>query len=122
MNTELHPRVGPVILNPGTGPVRDANEDDARANVKQLMADVALDGLRMRRYRPDDNRGRFGFRLYYNGRRCDIEMPGWSLDRVRWMDHSQDIWQFPRLYVDGSSWIWQIAINVVRGQLTDPRD
>ncbi len=38
-------------------------------------------------------------------------MPGFPLDRVRYIEgEKRSILDFPRLYVDGSSWIWYIGI------------
>lgn len=37
-------------------------------------------------------------------------MPGLPLDKVRYVKgEKRSILEFPRLYVDGSSWIWYIA-------------
>ncbi|MET9402659.1 hypothetical protein [Kitasatospora sp. NPDC002965] len=40
-------------------------------------------------------------------------MPGLSLDQVRWMNEpDQNIWNYPRLFVDGSSWVWWYALGI----------
>jgi hypothetical protein len=39
-------------------------------------------------------------------------MPGLPVEQVRYMGESgQNIWDFPRLYVDDSSWIWEFALS-----------
>jgi hypothetical protein len=39
------------------------------------------------------------------------------LEKVRYLDsENQDIFNFPRLYVDGSSWVWKYALNVCFNQ------
>ena len=39
--------------------------------------------------------------------RHTVDMPGLPLAKVRFTGaKSQDIWTFPRLYVDDSSWVW----------------
>jgi hypothetical protein len=41
-----------------------------------------------------------------------IEMPGLPLDEVRYVDDDeQNIWDFPRLYVDGGSVVWCYAVK-----------
>ena len=40
-------------------------------------------------------------------------MPGLPLDQVRFVeDEGQDIWKYPRLFVDGKPWLWKYAVNV----------
>lgn len=61
--------------------------------------------------------GRYPFYLTVNGVRHVVEMPG--IREVRYMgEPGQNIFDFPRLFIDGSSWIWSIAIGV----LSDPDD
>ncbi|MCF7982270.1 MAG: hypothetical protein K9K86_09820, partial [Pseudomonadales bacterium] len=58
-----------------------------------------------------DNGGRYGFILKKDGREklIDIDMPGCDPDLVQ----RSEPWVSPRLYVDGSSWLWQFAIGFV---------
>lgn len=58
--------------------------------------------------------GRYCFLLHFdNGTAREVQMPGVALDRVRFVGaDSQNIWDFPRLYIDGSSWVWKYAVNV----------
>lgn len=64
---------------------------------------------------PEGN-GRFTFTLAFGeGLQFEIEMPGLPIEKVRWTGAAdQDIWDYPRLYVDGSSWVWKYAVNVCR--------
>lgn len=48
-------------------------------------------------------------------------MPGWPLGQVRWQPDA-DAWQFPRLYVDGGSWLWGFAVGIARGALAGDGD
>jgi hypothetical protein len=73
-----------VIVNPGTGPAHGATEQHAAGNMAV-------------------------------GRSIEIQMPGLPVERVRYMGETgQNIWDFPRLYVDDSSWIWQFALSVCK--------
>lgn len=56
--------------------------------------------------------GRFTYLIDFGpDLRFEIEMPGLPIEQVRWTGHEDgDIWDFPRLYVDGSSWVWKYAV------------
>lgn len=100
-----------IIINPGSGPVSDATHDDARANLDAFLADLS-DGATYVGEAESYGEGRWGFLIEANGRRIEIQMPGLPLNRVRWLSaKSGSIWDFPRLYVDGDSWIWAFALN-----------
>ena len=105
-----------IFINPGTGPVAGATEVHAAFNMGVFTADLIGAGIQVTsaEQRPDlDDEGRFGWKITTaDGREAEIEMPGLPLARVRWMDEpDQNIWDFPRLYVDGSSWVWKYALS-----------
>ena len=104
---------GQVFVNPGTGPVSDATEAEARKNMKQLVIDAEIQGARVRRKSRLDENGRFGFRVIYADQAWDVEMPGLPLERVRFVK-GLDPWQFPWLYLDGSSWLWEFAVRIMK--------
>ena len=101
-----------VAINPGAGPVAGASEQDAVENMHHFITDCkqdSVDCIRIPKY--DYGEGRFAFLLWMDNRCYEIQMPGLPLEKVRYMgSDSQDIWDFPRLYVDGSSWAWKFAI------------
>jgi len=44
-------------------------------------------------------------------------MPGLPLDLVRYTgENGQNIWNFPRLYLDDSSWVWKFAANILANE------
>lgn len=109
-----------VIINPGSGPVAGATRENAEANVRQLLVDADAPNAEINFvkvgtiYGTDKPDGRFEFDLSMDGHVCNVEMPGLSLERVRYLGQpDQNIWDFPRLYVDGSSWVWTYAIGFV---------
>jgi hypothetical protein len=112
-----------IVINPGTGPVEGATLEQAKANMDAFAADLNKRGLYVtgltRREDADDD-GRYGYLLTMgDARKLEVDMPGLPLDQVRFMDEpGQDIWDFPRLYVDGNSWIWMFAL----GQCDPPAD
>ena len=123
-----------VIINPGSGPVDGALCRDAWKNVRQLRRDLAgvaaryedeqpiASGVTIVRKPQIDERGRYGFTLILGKRRCEVEMPGIPIERVRYLGTpDQNAWHFPRLYVDGSSWLWMFAVTSVREALAATR-
>lgn len=116
---------GSVFINPGSGPVNGAKLENAHENIKYLIIDIGLDpdDIVTTHYPEYDEDGRFYFELEYKGCRCDIMMPGLPLNQVRYMgENDQNIWDFPRLYVEGSSWVWMYAIRCVNGVLLNEDD
>ncbi len=108
------------IINPGTGPVDRANVRSARANIRILIKDLNLDVVTFRETGRRDE-GRYEFVLRRKERTTFIEMPGIPANRVRWLNlPEQNIWRFPRLYVDGNSWVWFYAIDMAREALKAP--
>lgn len=103
-----------IAINPGSGPVDKASEENAIDNIKHFITDIGKDVDFVRIPEKDYGEGRFAFLLWYGNFCHEIQMPGLPLERVRWMDsEGQNIWHFPRLYVDDSSWVWKFALDVV---------
>jgi hypothetical protein len=106
-----------TLADMGTGPVQGATEQDATRNIGIFILDLHDRGLEVSTLTrcPDEDRGgRCAFSLgFSDGRSVEIRMPGLPTDRVRWMhEPEQRIHDFPRLYVDGGSWIWYFALSV----------
>jgi hypothetical protein len=107
------------VINPGSGPVRDSNEERAEANARAFVEDLGISGVSIQREPRSDEKGRFGFVLTLNDMRVEMEMPGIPLENVRYLGiPGQNIWDFPRLFVDGSSWVWKFAIAVTVERFT----
>lgn len=108
-----------VVINPGSESVDHATLDDATANIKRFITDLEIDDpVRVVRLPEEDERGRFGFLLWWENCCTTIQMPGLPLDRVRYVNRAQNPWEYPRLYVDGSSWLWCFALSAARAALT----
>lgn len=106
-----------IIINPGSGPVEGATLANAEANMSVFLKDVGVGALTSKHLSNLDRDGRFGFRAEGAGQTHTIEMPGLPIAQVRYMGvDGQNIWHFPRLYVDGSSWVWLYAINCWENQ------
>ena len=101
---------GMVIINPGSGPVLDATEKNAIDNIKHWITDCGIKDLEFLRLTENDSDGRFCFLVWKDTRCHEIDMPGLPLEKVRYVSDEQSIWNFPRLYVDGSSWVWKFSL------------
>ena len=106
--------MGMIIINPGSGPVEGAEVHHAEANMTHFLADAGVEDAVVIRAKKHDQDGRFGFYVLNEAslRFCEVRMPGLSLDKVRYMgEEHQNIWHFPRLFINGDSWVWKFAID-----------
>lgn len=112
-----------ISINPGTGPVAGANAEQAARNMEAFVRDVlaARDTYKhalTHRVEPADyGDGRYAFivvfRDYAKLQAFEIQMPGLPLEQVNFGARENDnAWDFPRLYVDDSSWLWKFAIDM----------
>jgi hypothetical protein len=104
-----------IVVNPGSGPVQGATYVNARVNMVKFCLDLVETGVAKESGYRDTiglQGGRWSFTVTADGHEYLIEMPGLPLDCVRFMDMpDQNVWDFPRLYVDGSSWLWMFALT-----------
>lgn len=123
--------IGPIIMNPGAGAIEDQTSPEAAARNMEAFAQDVRALNRIVTWEPmlpprddeapllmggtkyqDEHDGRYPFRVFVDGVRHVVEMPGTALAEVRWMDEpGQNIWDFPRVFTDGSSWVWKFAID-----------
>jgi hypothetical protein len=107
-----------VYINPGSGPCIGTRQKLAASNARALRRDVGLP-CSMTYIPKSRDGGRYTFIFSLGGRKVEVEVPGLPLAKVRWMDEpGQNIWHFPRLYVNGSSWVWKFAVGQLRFYLT----
>lgn len=112
-----------TFINPGSGPVEERHSPEGAArNMDQLAADLAERTGQSSTVEPmmhGHGGGRYLFTLKTGEIEHEVEMPGIALEAVRYLgrEHGQDPWDFPRLYVDGSSWLWAFALDVLEGEV-----
>lgn len=96
-------------INPGSGPVQGGDLAQARANMEVFIHDAlgeADDVARIVGGEPEED-GRFLFYVESASRRVPVSMPGLPLKQVRYMHPAgRSMRDFPRLFVDGASWVW----------------
>jgi len=100
-----------IHINPGSGPVRGKNlKSNAINNISQFLQDVG--GNSEWEYIKKQEDGRFLFVISSVVADVEVEMPGLPLEEVRYIDkNNQNIWDFDRLYINGSSWVWLYAVQ-----------
>lgn len=99
-----------IIINPGSGPVADATYENAAENMATFASEVGADPEI--KVGEDNGDGRWTFTISKSGATHEVRMPGLPLEEVRYVgSEGQNIWDFPRLYVDGSSWVWEFAVR-----------
>ncbi len=122
-----------LTINPGSGPVAPALDstnapraepslENALANVRALLDDAGVrESAIIYPTKKRDGNGRFVFSVIGYGSETEVSMPGLPLAETRYLGPperpDQNIWSFPRLYVDGSSWVWCFAVDSVRERL-----
>lgn len=101
------------IINPGTEDTRDLGFQQAYSNIMKFIEDCEIPLFMQKANGTPEVNGRYLFTLGTQLKRdlqWEVEMPSLPLDQVRYIDkEKQNILDFPRLYVDGSSWVWMFA-------------
>lgn len=102
-----------ISINPGSGPVNgELSWENAYENIKQYIKDCEIPLYIVKsNHVPDEGRYLFVLRNDEYDFETEVEMPGLPLEKVRYVRaEGQNILEFPRLYVDGGSWIWNCSL------------
>jgi len=114
-------------VNPGTGDVLGATSEDAVRNMEEFAREVAErhndhELAIVGQVDRGDGRSAFELRGPVIGNHL-IDMPGLPLDQVRFVEaEGQNIWKYPRLFVDGKPWLWKYAVNVCVAERSTARN
>lgn len=103
-----------ISINPGSGPVNgELSWENAYENIKQYIKDCEIPLYIVKsNHVPDEGRYLFVLRNDEYDFKTEVEMPGLPLEKVRYVRaEGQNILEFPRLYVDGGSWIWNCGLT-----------
>lgn len=110
-----------ISINPGSGPVNgELSWENAYENIKQWIKDCEIPlHIVKSNHVPDEGRYLFVLRNDEYDFETEVEMPGLPLEKVRYVRaEGQNILEFPRLYVDGGSWIWNCSL-ITNEQITE---
>lgn len=113
-----------IAVNPGSGEIGASTWEQAYENIQQYINDCEIPmHIVSTEFYPDDGRYLFTLKADNYDWQTDIQMPGLPLEQVRYMcENGQSVYDFHRLYVDGSSWLWIYALVTKAGMrdiLTD---
>ena len=120
-----------VLINPGSEPVPGATRANAALNIEVFCLDLVRFSGADQAFVPPGNfsvdldNGRWEFLLATTygrqHRTFEVAMPGLKLSRVRYLEPTglpeftgQSISEFPRLYIDGDSYVWYFALLACR--------
>jgi hypothetical protein len=97
-----------VTINPGTEAQPKHSVDNAVKIAEYICKDLSIDLSHfIRNENGDNDRGWYGFTFSGKGGNVSVEIPGIDPEVVR----RGEPWVSPRLYVDGSSWLYGFALN-----------
>lgn len=100
-----------IIINPGSGKVKSGTVKQSEINIKAFIKD--LDVKCEYKFIDVDTDGRHTYKIWNKKYKHTIDMPPGILDNVRYLaGGDQNMRDFPRLYVDGSSWVWCYALDM----------
>jgi hypothetical protein len=107
-----------AAVSPGTGAIDGTVPDEAERNIVALVEECfeTPSQIKVERRSALDKDGRYAFDLRRGERSCQVLMPGLPLDEVHYVT-GYNPWNFPRLYVDGSSYLWSFALAPIRRAL-----
>lgn len=112
-----------LIVNPGADwVVAEHSPEAAAVNVAEFARQLEALGHEVTHApvvgpKSFDGQCRYRFTVTVNGTEHPVDMPGLPLDQVAFTGaEGQGIWDFPRLYVDESSWVWKYALDVIVGE------
>lgn len=109
-----------ILISPGSGPLNVHNRRHAEENVAAFVEELRLDGVEWSLGELDKFSGRYVFTLRYCGRVLEGLMPGLPGAEVRFYNRpDQDIFSFPRLFLQGSSWCWIWAVQLAREEFVE---
>jgi len=99
-----------IYINPGTEKQTKHNEKNAIQTAKQIAKDLGLTDKNWKRDKSrDDKDGWYGFIFNGKGGKISVDIPGINSKRVC----KSEPWYSPRLYVDGSSWLYGYALEFI---------
>ena len=112
-----------IIINPGTEPLPEATEENAGKAIDLFVADLNERGVHVVKVwrKPGNDRGGgwFAYRILTDtDRGYNIGMPGIDPEAT----HAGVPFTSPRLYVDGSSWLWGYALNMCTPEVIEGSD
>lgn len=102
-----------LLINPGAGPIRGLRLSmrSAQASLRAFLS-LMPEGTHAWPAQSIDDSGRISVTLTRGKRKCEVDIPACALKHLRSPSGFP-----PRLYVDGSSWMWKYAAEIAQEEL-----
>ena len=98
-----------IIINPGTEPRANTTEKNAIKVAKMICEDLEIKETHFNRNKENDSPGYYGFLFTGAGGEITVDIPGIEPETV-----TKGVpFESPRLYVDGSSWLYGLALGFI---------
>jgi hypothetical protein len=94
------------VINPGTGRVNGATKERAVENACRLEK-ACGEGVTFQQMDEAEDEGRWLFMFRYRDKKVEVLMPGCPFEDL----------VYTRMYVDGSSWIWEFGVSQTKYHL-----
>ena len=100
-----------IFINPGAGDIEDHGFEQAYKKIQKFIEDCEIPlYIEKANFQSEEN-GRYSFTIkspIKHDLSWEVEMPSLSIEQVRYIyEEGQNIGDFPRLYVNGNSWVWK---------------
>ncbi len=104
-----------IIVNPGTEPVKNHSKENAEIAAGYFLEDLAIDGFEYEATGEVSGDGWYKFVFQKDNFKVDVSFPGSDPEITR----KGKSWVSPRIYVNGSSWLWGFGLNIFEGKYKD---
>lgn len=103
-----------IIINPGTEKQSNTTEENAINVAQTIIEDTGINGLTYTRGATEkDSGGWYNFIFSLGGKDLEVDIPG--VDPK--VTTAGTPFYSPRLYVDGSSWLYDFGISQIKEEL-----
>lgn len=103
-----------IIVNPGTEAQSNHSADNATKTAEAILQDLEIKDVRFARCAHRDSAdGWYGFDFIGPAGKVDVDIPGIAPDVVT----LGRPFKSPRLYVDGSSWLYGYALSAIERKI-----
>lgn len=105
-----------IVINPGTEPITGASRKNALKAAEYFMEDLGYKGFSFKLIEEHGNeQGWFDFKFKKNDFSLTVSFPGSDPEITR----LGKPWESPRIYVEGSSWLWGYGLDIFGSRFTD---
>ena len=99
-----------IYINPGTESIRNGEIKNAVKAAKYFLEDLKIDGMQSQIVDGSlDDRGWVDFKFFKDNFEAVVSFPSSDPDITR----KGKAWESPRIYINGSSWLWGFGLQIM---------